>query len=235
MEIEFQNSQQDFNHFLKSYYLKKDLYKRLLVLIALSLLVAISKDTNQPFILFNFVFKFFIAAIILLLVFSLIPYAISKLKFQKALKTKPLTELQTIKLNENGIDVITKNENLFWRWETLNKADIVDEYLFFTLFTNEIYIIPLKFFASNNEAVNFLGVIKNSILKVKGKSKERKIRNLYYWGFVGLLPNFGVIAGIVLIVKGFKYNNTNLVLIGSADILFTVIFWTLIFPYLTPK
>ena len=235
MQIEFQNSQQDFNDFLKSYYLKKDLYKRLLVLIVLSLLVAISKDTNQPFILLNFCMKLFIAAIILLLVFSLIPYTISKLKFQKALKIKSVTELQTIKLKEDGVDVITKSEYLFWRWETLNRADIVEGYLFFSLFTNKTYIIPLKFFSSSNEAINFLAIINANIFKFKGQSKERKIRNLYYWGLVGFLPNFGVIAGIILIVKGFRYNNTNLVLIGSADILFTVIFWTIIFPYLAPN
>ena len=232
MQIEFQNSREDFNHFLKSYYLKKDLAKRLLVLVILSLLVAISRDSDQPFILLNFILKFFIAAIVLLLVFSLIPYAITKIKLQKAFKTKSLTQFQTINLKDDGIDITAKSENLFWRWETLNKADIVDEYLFFTLFTRELYVIPLKFFRSNNEAINFLGVIRNNILKVKGESKPRKIRNLYYWGLVGFMPNFGVIAGIILIIKGFKYNNTNLVLIGSADVLFTVIFWTLIFPYL---
>ncbi|MEP6466480.1 MAG: hypothetical protein ABJB05_09240 [Parafilimonas sp.] len=233
MHIKFENSRKDFD-FLKSYYLKKDLYKRLLVLIALSLFVAISKDVDQPFILFNFILKFIIAAIVFLFVFSLIPYLISKIKFQKDFKTKSLNELQTINLKEDGIDINTKEEKLFWRWETLNKADIIDEYLFFTLFTNKIYIIPLKFFSSNNEAINFLGIIRNGILKVKGQSRERKIRNLYYWGLVGFLPNFGVIAGIILIVKGFKYNNTNLVLIGSADILFTAVFWTIIFPFLTP-
>ena len=158
MQIEFQNSREDFNDFLKSYYLKKDLAKRLLVLIILSLVVAISKDSNQPFILLNFILKFFIAAIVLLLVFSLIPYAITKIKLQKAFKTKSLTQFQTINLKDDGIDITAKSENLFWRWETLNKADIVDEYLFFTLFTRELYVIPLKFFRSNNEAINFLGV-----------------------------------------------------------------------------
>jgi hypothetical protein len=234
MQIEFQNSREDFDNFLKSYYLKKDLSRRLLVLIVFSLFVAISKGSNQAFVLMDFILKFFIAAIILLLVFSLIPFVIAKIKFQKALKTKSLLQLKIINLKDEGVDVVTNNEKLFWRWETLNKADIVDEYLFFTLFTNRLYIIPLKSFSSNNDAINFLGILRNNILKVKGQSRPRKIRNLYYWGLVGFVPNFGVVAGVVLIVNGFKYNNTNLVLIGSADVLFTVVFWTIIFPYLTP-
>jgi hypothetical protein len=235
MQIEFQNSREDFEGFLKNYYLKRDLIRRLLMLVILSLFVAILRDSNQPFILLSFILKFFIAAIVLLLVFSLIPYAIARIKLQRTFRKELLTHFQTITLKDDGIYITTKNENLFWRWETLNKADIVDEYLFFNLFTGKFYMIPVKRFRSNNEAINFLGIIRNNILKVKGESEPRKIRNLYYWGLVGFMPNFGVIAGIILIIRGFKYNNTNLVLIGSADVLFTVIFWTLIFPYLVSK
>jgi hypothetical protein len=53
-------------------------------------------------------------------------------------------------------------------------------------------------------------------------------KHLYKWGLLGILPNFGMIAGIILLIKGiFTYRNRTLVFIGIADILFTVGFWML--------
>lgn len=235
MFVELQNSKDDFNHFLKSYFFKKDFTKRLLLLVIVSFIFGCGRETGQPFILSNFIVRTVIAALVLSIIVFVAPYIISLIKFKNSLKTKPLTQPQKITLTDEGVNVTTDNENNFWRWETVNKADIVNDYLFFTLFTKKIYIIPLRYFSSNNEAINFLGVIKSNITKFKGQSKPRKINNLYYWGLVGFVPNFGVIAGIVLIVKGFQYNEIKLMLVGVADILFTVLFWTTIFPYLVPK
>jgi hypothetical protein len=235
MHVELQNSQEDFNNFFKNYFFKRDLAKRLLLLIILSLAFGNGRENRQPFIITNFIFRTITAALVLSIVFFIAPYLITLLKFKKSIKTKPLTQLQKITLNSDGVGIITENENTFWKWETLNKANIIDEYLFFTLFTNKLYLIPLRFFSSNNDAINFLGVIKNNISKVKGESRLRKIRNLYYWGLVGFVPNFGVIAGVILIIKGFQFNEIKLMLVGVADILFTVFFWAVIFPYLIPK
>ncbi|MFZ1801022.1 MAG: hypothetical protein WAU24_14235, partial [Chitinophagaceae bacterium] len=152
--------------------------------------------------------------------------------FKKYFKSASFSLPQKISLQDEGVNVFTNNENTFWRWETLHKSGIVDDYLFFTLFKNKLFIIPLKCFSSRVEAINFLRVIQNNILKYKGQSKPRKIRNLYYWGLVGILPNFGVVAGIILLVKGFQLKDKKLVLIGIADIHFTIIFWTAIFPYI---
>jgi hypothetical protein len=169
------------------------------------------------------------------LIIFIVPYVIAIARVKKALKKQSLTRSRTITIKNDGIHIVSENENDSWRWETLNKADIVDEYLYFSLFTKKFYLIPVRSFSSTNEAINFLGVLKNNIAKVKGQSEPRKINNLYYWGLLGFLPNFGAIAGIVLIVKGFQYNEIKLMLIGIAAILFTVFFWTVIFPYLLAK
>jgi hypothetical protein len=165
----------------------------------------------------------------------LIPYAIAKVKFKKAFKTPLLTKPKTIVTNDEGITITTENENVFWKWETLKNAEITNAYLFISLFTNKFYIIPLNAFPNENKAINFLGVIKSKIQKVRSGNNFRKIRNLYYWGLVGLIPNFGVIAGFILIIKGFQYNKIKLILIGIADISFTVFFWMVLFPLLTPN
>jgi YcxB-like protein/type II secretion system (T2SS) protein G len=229
MQVEFQTTKEDYNKFLSFYFFKRNVATRLLFLILISLWIGCSGNVH-PFNLSTFILQAFIGATLLFILFALAPYIIAKINFKKALQKKFLTETKTILTLDEGITITSENENTFWKWETLNKAEILNEYLFVSLFTRKIYIIPLSFFASNNEAINFLGVIKNGIQKVRGKSKHRKIRNLYYWGLVGFIPNFGVIAGIVLIIKGFQYNKMMLMLIGIGDILFTFFFWTFLFP-----
>src|SRR2546423_1202011 len=120
------------------------------------------------------------------------------MRLRKALVTKPITGLRTLKVQEDGISVISLNEDSFWRWETLKSTDLVNDFLYFTLFTNQYYLIPLNSFSSDNEAINFLGLLKNGIFKVRGQSVERKVHNLYYWGLIGFIPNFGLVAGVIL-------------------------------------
>ena len=235
MQIEFQITHRDYTLFLKRLYFKKYLIKQLIWIIIISLFLGNPMGYGKPFELWSLILNSLIVAIVLLSVLILIPFLISKFRTRKYLKTRPLTEQKTIALHEDGINVPTTDGNLFWKWESLKSADIVTGFVYVTLFNNKYYFIPLCSFASENEAVNFLGVLKNGILKVRGKSMERKVRNLYYWGLVGFIPNFGAIAGIILIAKGIEYKNKNLILIGIADILFTVLFWTVIFPLIVPK
>jgi hypothetical protein len=235
MQIEFRTTKQDYDSFLKFYFFKWDLAKRLLLLIIFSLLFGSFGETRNSFNLSVFLLKSSAVAIILFILFVLIPYIIAKVKFRKTLSKHPFIKSRIISTNDEGIIVTTENENTFWNWETLSKAEIVNDYLFVSLFTNKFYLIPLSSFSSNNEAINFLGVLKNGIQKVRGTNKNRKIRNLYYWGLVGFIPNFGVIAGIILLIKGFQYNKTTLILIGAGDILFTIFFWMVLSPILDPK
>lgn len=234
MQIRFQLSRGDYELFLRRLYFEKDLAKRLFLLIIFSLLIGFSRQREQPFELSIFIIKTLIAASALFCFGALIPFLIAKLRLRKALVTKPITELRTISVREDGISMISINENSFWRWETLKNADMVNGFLYFTLFTNKYYLIPLNSFSSENEATNFLGVLKNGIFKVRGQSIERKVHNLYYWGLIGFIPNFGLVAGVILAVKGFNYKDKKLIAIGIACILFTILFWTVIFTFNVP-
>lgn len=61
---------------------------------------------------------------------------------------------------------------------------------------------------------------------------SNNLKKLYLWGLVGLIPNIGLIAGIILLWKGIaKYKDKTLVIIGLADIVFTFIFWSIYVPY----
>lgn len=235
MQIEFQATEDDYKKFLISFFFKRNLAKRLALLIILSLWIGSFRESGQPFILPAFLFKAAVASLIFFVIFVLTPYIIAKVNFTKAFKTNLLTKPKTIATNDEGITITTENENTFWKWEALKNAEITNGYLFISLFTNKFYLIPSNAFSNNNEAINFLGVIKSNIQKVRGGNKFRKVRNLYYWGLVGIIPNFGVIAGIILIIKGFQYNKIGLILVGVADILFTVFFWMVLFPLLNPN
>lgn len=235
MQIEFQATEDDYKKFLTSYFFKRNLAKRLALLIILSLWIGSFRESSQPFILTTFLLKAAVASLILFVIFVLTPYVIAKVNFNKAFKTNLLTKPKTIATSDEGITVTTENENTFWKWEAIKNAEITNGYLFISLFTNKFYLIPSNAFLNDNESINFLGVIKSNIQKVRGGNKFRKVRNLYYWGLVGFIPNFGVIAGIILIIKGFQYNKIGLILIGVADILFTVFFWMVLFPLLNPN
>jgi len=50
-------------------------------------------------------------------------------------------------------------------------------------------------------------------------------KTLYKFGFVGLIPNFGLLSGTILIVQGFIRKDNKLKIIGLAGIFFTPLFW----------
>src|SRR6185437_8989998 len=102
-------------------------------------------------------------------------------------------------------------------------------YVFILLFNRRVHLIPRHFFLSENDADNFTGFIRNGIEKVRrnsDRSRKLRARRLRWWGLVGFVPNFGVIAGLILFFKGiFQFKDRWLVVIGVADVLFTVVFW----------
>ena len=50
-------------------------------------------------------------------------------------------------------------------------------------------------------------------------------KNLYKLGSVGLIPNFGLIFGAILIFQGFLRKDNKMKIIGVAGIIFTPLFW----------
>lgn len=235
MQIKFQVTEHDYKRFLNSYFFKRNLVKRLALFIILSVWIGSFKESSQPFILSIFLLKASIALLFLFVIFVLIPYAIATFNINKSFNANLHTKPKTIAINDEGMTITVENENTFWKWETIKKADINDGYLFISLYTNKLYLIPSNAFSNNNERINFLGVLKNNIQKVSSGNQLRKIRNLHYWGLLGFIPNIGVITGIILIVKGFQYSKKSLILIGIADILFTVFFWIVLLPLLNPN
>lgn len=183
----------------------------------------------------QFDFNYFLLGTIITLIllfglYFLVPYIIGRIKLNGMLKKeRHIMRSRTLTITEEGLTVVSNGESNLWLWETLRDADITDGYLYILFHNNQFYIIPLSAF-QGNDAVNFLGILKSNIQRIRPVNKHRKVRNLYYWGLLGFIPNFGAIAGIVLIIRGFQLNKFKLALVGVADISFTVVFWAFIFP-----
>jgi hypothetical protein len=156
-------------------------------------------------------------------------------RLNKQLNKEAISNPKSILLQDDGISVTTTTNDSFWKWEVLQNAGILDNNAFFMLFTGKVYIVPLSAFNNESDAINFVGVIRSNIQKFKVGNKFRKVKNLYYWGLLGFVPNFGAIAGVVLIIKALQLKKIGLAAVGTADIAFTIVFWTLIFPKLNPN
>ncbi len=64
--------------------------------------------------------------------------------------------------------------------------------------------------------------------RVRGSGQESdraKARRVAPWGLLGIIPNVGAIAGVVLLILGIIYKSRKLIIIAVADILFTIVFW----------
>jgi hypothetical protein len=153
-----------------------------------------------------------------------VPYVMELSRFEKIFNLSLLMQPQKITLADNGLILKTEKEDYFWLWEVIKKAEIVDGYFYFTLLTGKIHIIPLRYFSSWKEAIDFYAIINRNI-GYKEISQARKIKKLYYWGLVGIIPFYGLILGVILIINGLKYKENKLTLLGIADILLTVLFF----------
>jgi len=159
------------------------------------------------------------------MILFVIPYLVLTTRFNKLLKgPKPPFVLRSITTNDDGFMVTSVNGIYLWEWESIRSVSMNNNYIYILLYNGEFYLIPTHYFLSQNEAVNFFSIINNGLLKVKAKPKTAK--RFYNWGWLGLIPNVGFVMGIILIIRGiFQFKNLKLILIGVADILFTICFW----------
>lgn len=229
MEITIQNSPNDYKKFIAYYSLRRHLNRKIFLVLVLSLWL--SAGVSKPFQLDLYIASFTLLSVILVLIIIIIPYFISKYRLQKTLSAKPyLLEKLTITKIESGINIVGDNYRILYRWEKIKFAESSDQYIYVVFLPDKSsLLIPKKYFNSHEEADSFYNKVFKNFERKLAQPNNKKGSHLYYWGLVGLLPNFGLIAGIILLYKGlFSYHNRKLVVIGIADILFTIAFWIVI-------
>jgi hypothetical protein len=230
MEVNFRTTKADYLAFYRYYFFRRNLGWRILILVVGSLWFGNIRSPNQPLHLGGYLFQVLIGGVVIALLYT-IPYAAAVLRLKRQTKKTGVTERSfTITLDTDGFHVLSaEGEAKFWRWATVHAVGISRGFVFILLYNNQLYLIARHAFPSANEADNFAGIIRNAVEKVRGNpdmSRKRNARRLRWWGLVGLVPNFGVIAGLILFFKGiFQYKDRWLVVIGVADVLVTVVFW----------
>ena len=232
MQVNFKTTAADYRAFYTYFYLRRYLGWRILIIAVCGALIGGLGESSQSFEWGTFLLRAFIAITFFALLY-VGRYALAIHRLNKRTRAAGFTEISlTITPYKDGFEVLSPSgEPKFWRWESIRTADSGGGYVFILLFHEAIYVIPRHFFQSDNEADNFTGVIRNGIIMVRGDletSRKRRAMRLRWWGLLGLVPNIGVIAGLILFFRGiFQFRDRWLIVIGVADVLFTVLFWSL--------
>ncbi|HXD77917.1 MAG TPA: hypothetical protein VN616_08910 [Puia sp.] len=231
MEVAFRTTEADYRAFYTYYFFRRNIAWLILVPVVGGLWIGAILSTIYPFHLWTYLMQVVIAASVIVLI-QLIPYWTALIRLVRQTKATGVTERNfNITLEPDGFRVVSPGEDAkFWRWEAVRTAGSARGCVYVSMFHGVFYVIPRHSFLSGNDADNFTGYIRNGMEKVRGNSeRSRKVRarRLRWWGLVGFVPNFGFIAGLILFFRGiFQFRDWRLVVIGVADCLFTVVFWS---------
>jgi len=239
MEVEFRTTIDDYLTFYKYFFFWRKLWLRILCAVWFSFVVANSNREGHSDISWgSTLLTFGVTTVFIIAITSLIPYLRTIRKIRKILEAPEQLDPMKMILTADGFTVSREGEagtvtaSGSWRWESVKYVDSHGQFVFIMLVGWKVFLIPRSYFHAESEIDNFVGIIRNGKARVRGTSQESdqaKARRIAPWGFVGLLPNFGVIAGIVLLYQGIvKYKSRLLIIIGVADILFTIVFWAVI-------
>jgi len=225
IEFSFRSRKEDYLAFYKYYFFRRRIVLRIVLLALLGNFVA--TVSLQGGDLAKTEFSLGQSAIILLTVavYLILPYFLWTYQLRKKLATDQfLLEEKTVKLSAAGILVISGSDEVFWKYSSVRLVQKYKDHLYILLFGRTLYAIPIGALVSESLVVNVQADIQHGIeiAKIKG---EYRPRHLYYLGFAELIPVWGLMIGIVLIVMGItKYKDKWLVIIGSGGILTTAIF-----------
>jgi len=233
MELEFEIAKTDYKSFHKQHFIN-ELRKSITVIIVISLIIGYS-FSGQPFDWMKFILVTIISGFLYLTIFYFIPYFFSLFKLSKAIAEEPgYLDKKRLSISDDGLHIETATKNSIWKWESIVSVNSHEEFILLRLADKSVYLIPKTAFISDNERINFLGIIQCNITKVRGLNNTfNKKKPPYKWGLICLIPIVGVYAGILFILQGiFKYKDKWFTLIGVFGILFTVILYGTLFPEL---
>jgi hypothetical protein len=242
MQLEFRTTAEDYLTFYKYYFFQRKLVLWVLVLGLFCLVIGSAFVQDQQVLSWTYVLVVLSMVLALAAVLFFIPYRRAVRRFWSVFEEGKSDQPRKIHLTADGFnlqwagggagdgDGMEEKPVDPWRWERVRAVETNGSLVMILPFQGPVIIIPRSYFPSDSETGNFVGIIANGILKVRGSrvaSDAEKARRLAYWGLLGFIPNVGVIAGLVLIIQGiFRYRSWRLIVIGAADILFTVVFWT---------
>ncbi|WP_298116967.1 hypothetical protein [Flavobacterium sp.] len=224
MKIEYKLKQEDYKNALIEL-LRKEFWKRIIAIFLIPLIISLiiaEKSINWKIFIITFLISFF-GIIILLFGKSLF----NIYKTDDLIKENPLYIGETsIFLEDDGI-IFGKENPTKYDWSLIKSIEDLTNYIIVILENNTSITINKKEL-KNEEIANIIGKIKSKIITSNTVSTVKKSRNIYWLGFLGLIPNIGLIIGIILSIIGLIRKDLKLIFIGVIDILFTIVFWTIL-------
>jgi len=235
MDIEYQNTKADYVKFYKSYF-GDQLKKRIKGFIILPLLFAYIAS-GQPFKWVTFFIVFFVTITLLFLIGFILPYLISILKLNKAIsKNHIYLEARKLSTSETGIVIQSISKTTVWNWQSINSFSSSENYIQIQLVDKKKFLLPKRFFASENDVVNFLGIVQAGInntqvgLRKTSPTHVKPNKPPYLLGLICLIPLVGAFVGLGLLLYGLlKYKDKWLSIIGAAGIIWTIVVYSSLF------
>ncbi len=228
MKVSYQLVEKDYSTFLKQLYFHSNLVKQVALTVAIAGLLASVRAKGQPIIIIPFIVKFIGIGVLVYLLFVVIPYLLASARVNKTLLGKNISKSVTIENINEGVTIRMGHEYTIIKWPEIRTVGKVKDYLYTKLYDGRYYVVPLAYFSSSSESDKFANEINAGIINSPDNNKIKKLHNLYYWGLLGLIPNFGAIAGIILLIKGANVKDKKLMVIGISCVMLTVLFWVLV-------
>lgn len=227
MEVEILVTKEDYKDFFKYYYFKKSLLFNMFVaaIIAAVFIGGANFEVKaEPQQLGNLL-KELLAGVIIFALITFLPYLISLIILLRG--KIPLGRKKFI-ISDTGVQIVTKTEHSILKWESIKTAGFNERFIYVMLYSPKVYILPATFFKSENEISSFVDIIQNNAARVRGRSKQRELWQLYWWGLLGVIPLIGAFVGFFLLLRGIlDFKDKYLILIGAICILFTIGFLTI--------
>ncbi|MEI8273828.1 MAG: YcxB family protein [Paludibacter sp.] len=231
MELEFEITKTDYENFYKDFY-KNELRKKIKAAILIPLLIGVVFG-GQPFDWTKFILATIISGVIYLTFYYVAPYFLSINRLRKEISKEPrYLEKKKIKIADDGLYFETATRSGIWRWESIESFKSHEQYISLLLADKKNYLIPKRAFTTENEVINFLGIVQSQIIKFKETSKLPIItKPPYVLGIACLIPGIGAIIGVLFVIMGIsKYKDKWFTLIGVFGIVFTIIITGVTYP-----
>ncbi|MBI3500880.1 MAG: hypothetical protein HY063_03715 [Bacteroidetes bacterium] len=206
MNVEFQNTKEDYKKFFKIQFVG-EIRKRILFVILISFGLALACIT-QSFSLSKFLFAFIWGISVLSFTFYLIPFITAIVLINKKISAdKKFTEKKKIVSNDDGIDIQYQDETKKIIWQSIYTCYSNMDYINIIFVDNSSLLIPKRFFQSQTDALNFQGIVESGIVKIKGLGSITRKQPLvvpgkidYTWIIIGSIILL-VLVGVYFLYK----------------------------------
>jgi Type II secretion system (T2SS), protein G len=193
---------------------------------------------GQPFKARLFFIAFLVTLVAILILGFWLPYIITIIKLNRSIAKDPLyLEKHKLSTTETGITIESASKTSHRTWPNIHSFGAEGKIINITLADKRVYLLPKRFFASDDQVLDFLGIIQAGIHSPKFALVEwpaaaipQTSKPPYWLGLLCLIPLVGAMAGIGLLLYGLlKYKDKWLSIIGAAGIAWTIIVYSTLF------